>query len=97
MTVLVEVARLRLLARAAGITDIVMAGTRVRMAPVHLLESRTLRPEPVVSGQHLQGGLRHGSGTAADRRRLRRQTLADHALIQWARSLIESVLDTSRE
>jgi transcription-repair coupling factor (superfamily II helicase) len=23
--------------------------------------------------------------------------LADHALIQWARSLIESVLDTSRE
>jgi transcription-repair coupling factor (superfamily II helicase) len=97
VTVLVEVARLRLLARAAGITDIVMAGTRVRMAPVHLLESRTLRLSRLYPGSIYKAA----SGTVLVPRPtdggFGAKPLADHALIQWARSLIESVLDTSRE
>ena len=48
--ILVEVARLRLLARTAGVTDIVMAGKNVRMAPVHLPESRTLRRSRLYPG-----------------------------------------------
>ncbi len=97
VTVLVEVARLRLLARAAGITDIVMAGTRVRMAPVHLPESRTMRLSRLYPGSLYKAA----SGTVLVPRPTEggfgAKPLADHALIQWARSLIESVLDTSRE
>jgi transcription-repair coupling factor (superfamily II helicase) len=97
VTVLVEVARLRLLARAAGITDIVMAGTRVRLAPVHLPESRTMRLSRLYPGSLYKAA----SGTVLVPRPTEggfgAKPLADHALIQWARSLIESVLDTSRE
>ena len=40
---LLEVARFRLLAREAGVTDVVSSGTFIRFAPADLLESKQLR------------------------------------------------------
>jgi transcription-repair coupling factor (superfamily II helicase) len=90
--VLVDVARLRLLARSLGLTEIVTAGTRVRIAPAHLAESRTMRLARLYPGSHYKAA----SGTilvpVPRGRELGAKPLADHDLIQWARSLIESVL-----
>ena len=90
--VLVEVARLRLLARSAGITDVVTAGTRIRFAPVHLPESRTLRLSRLYPGSLYKAAsgtvliqVPKGPGLGA-------KPLADHDLLQWVRSVIESVV-----
>ncbi|MEZ5185221.1 MAG: transcription-repair coupling factor [Candidatus Nanopelagicales bacterium] len=98
VTVLVEVARLRLLARSAGITEIVLAGTRIRLAPVRLPESRTLRLSRLYPGSLYKAA----SGTVLVPRPAEpgfgAKPLVDHALLEWARRLIESVLqDTLRE
>jgi transcription-repair coupling factor (superfamily II helicase) len=92
VSVLVGVAELRLLARAAGVTDIVMAGSRVRLAPVHLPESRTLRLSRLYPGSVYKAA----SGTVLVPRPTVEgfggKPLADHALLQWVRTLIESVV-----
>jgi transcription-repair coupling factor (superfamily II helicase) len=97
VTVLVEVARLRLLARSVGITDVVMAGKRMRLSPVHLPESRTMRLSRLYPGSLYKAA----SGTVLVPQPTQSgfggKPLADHALLDWARRLIESVLDTSRE
>jgi transcription-repair coupling factor (superfamily II helicase) len=90
--VLVDVAELRLLARRAGISEVVMAGTRVRMAPVQLPESRALRLSRLfpgslykaASGTVLVPGPTSGGfgGTP----------LVDHDLLAWTRRLIEDVV-----
>ena len=90
--VLVDVARLRILARSVGLTEVVTAGTRVRLAPAHLAESRTMRLARLYPGSHYKAA----SGTilvpVPRGRELGAKPLADHDLIEWARSLIESVL-----
>ncbi len=93
--ILVEVARLRLLARGAGVTDIVMAGKNVRVAPVHLPESRTLRLSRLYPGSIYKAA----SGTML----VPRPTaggfgagpLVDHDLLDWCREVLESVVMAS--
>ena len=87
-----EVARLRLLARTAGVTDIVMAGKNVRMAPVHLPESRTLRLSRLYPGSIYKAA----SGTML----IPRPTaggfgagpLVDHDLLAWCREVLQSLV-----
>jgi transcription-repair coupling factor (superfamily II helicase) len=90
--VLVDVAELRILARRAGIAETVMAGTRVRLAPVHLPESRTLRLSRLYPGSLYKAA----SGTVLVPRPTTGgfggKPLADHDLLAWARRLIEDVL-----
>ena len=92
VTVLVAVARLRLLARSAGITEVIMAGKRLRFAPVRLPESRTLRLSRLYPGSLYKAA----SGTVLVPRPTGEgfgaAPLADHDLLQWCRDLIESVL-----
>ena len=90
--ILVEVARLRLLARGAGVTDIVMAGKNVRVAPVHLPESRTLRLSRLYPGSIYKAA----SGTML----IPRPTaggfgagpLVDHDLLAWCREVLQSLV-----
>ncbi|HQR80565.1 MAG TPA: transcription-repair coupling factor [Actinomycetota bacterium] len=90
--VLVAVARLRLLARSAGITEVVMAGTKVRLSPVHLPESRTLRLSRLYKGSIYKAA----SGTVLVPRPAAAgfggKPLVDHELLQWVREFIESVV-----
>ena len=90
--VLVDVARLRLLARDAGVADIVMAGRNVRFAPVHLPESRTLR----LSRLYPASIYKAASGTMLVPRPttggLGSPPLTDHDLLQWCREVLESVV-----
>lgn len=90
--VLVEVAQLRLLARAAGLTEIVSAGTRIRFAPAHLPESRTMRLSRLYPGSIFKAA----SGTilvpAPKGQGLGAKPLADHELLAWVREFVEAVL-----
>jgi transcription-repair coupling factor (superfamily II helicase) len=90
--VLIDVAQLRLLARAAGVTDIVMAGKNVRMAPVHLPESRTLRLSRLYPGSIYKAA----SGTMLVPRPLAggfgSAPLGDHDLLQWCREVLKSLV-----
>jgi transcription-repair coupling factor (superfamily II helicase) len=92
VTILVEVARLRLLARRAGITDIVAAGTRIRFAPVHLPESRTMRLSRLYPGSLYKAA----SGTvlvpAPKGQGLGAKPLVDHDLLSWVREAVETVM-----
>jgi transcription-repair coupling factor (superfamily II helicase) len=89
--VLVDVARLRLLARSAGLTDIVAAGTRIRFAPAHLPESRGMRLSRLYPGSIYKAA----SGTvlvpAPKGPGLGAKTVVDHELLEWVREVITSV------
>ena len=90
--VLIEVARLRLLARSAGLSEIVSAGTRVRFAPAHLAESRTMRLARLYPGSIYKAA----SGTvlvpAPRGAGLGAKTLMDHDLLQRVREFVRAVL-----
>ncbi len=90
--VLVEVARLRLVARAVGLTDVVAAGTRIRFAPAHLPESRAMRLARLYPGSIYKAA----SGTvlvpAPKGAALGSKMLVDHELLQWVREFIHAVL-----
>jgi transcription-repair coupling factor (superfamily II helicase) len=92
VSILVEVARLRLLARHAGITDVVSAGTRIRFAPVHLPESRALRLSRLYPGSLYKAA----SGTvlvpAPKGQGLGAKPLMDQELLAWVREVVETVL-----
>ena len=91
--VLVEVAQLRLLARSAGITEIVAAGTRIRFAPAHLPESRTMRLARLYPGSIYKAA----SGTilvpAPKGRGLGAKPFVDHDLLDWVREFVRAVLE----
>ncbi len=54
---LLAVARLRAVARAAGLTDIAVQGTRIKFAPVELPESRQVRLQRLYPGSVLKPAL----------------------------------------
>ena len=92
---LIEVARFRLLARSAGLTEIVGQGRFIRFGPARLPESRVLRlqrlyPRSVV--KDAAGSVlvpRPTSATDAG------QPLKDTDLLRWATELISQIFTTS--
>jgi transcription-repair coupling factor (superfamily II helicase) len=92
---LIEVARFRLLARTAGLTEIVGQGRFIRFGPAHLPESRVLRlqrlyPRSVV--KDVAGSVlvpRPMSSTDAG------QPLKDTDLLNWATELIREIFRDS--
>ncbi|WP_425464410.1 transcription-repair coupling factor [Nocardioides guangzhouensis] len=90
VTSLLQVARFRARARRAGIAEVTMAGRNVRFAPVTLPDSRVVRlnrlyPKSLVKAPTKTVLVpRPGMGV---------QALRDEALLEWARGVIDSVLD----
>ncbi|GAB2780978.1 transcription-repair coupling factor [Nocardioides salsibiostraticola] len=90
---LMLVARFRARARAAGIGEVTIAGRNVRFAPVSLPESRTIRlqrlyPKSIVKAQAEtilvpRPGTPGKTGTP----------LQGIALLEWARGVIDSIID----
>jgi transcription-repair coupling factor (superfamily II helicase) len=90
------VARFRARARQAGIGEVTIAGRNVRFAPVSLPESRAVRlgrlyPKSIVKSQ-VDTILVPRPGTPGATGR----PLAGIALLEWARGVIESVIDPSQ-
>ena len=86
------VARLRARAREAGVGELTIAGRNVRFAPVSLPESRVVRlsrlyPKSIVKSSGTVLVPRPGTPGATGR------PLTGIALLEWARGVIDSVID----
>jgi transcription-repair coupling factor (superfamily II helicase) len=100
---LLAVARLRAVARGAGLTDIILQGTSIKFAPVDLPESRQVRLQRLYPGSVLKpavstmlvpvpkasGSTRSGTRATVS---LGAPPLRDRELLTWCEGLIESVL-----
>ncbi|MCX6397985.1 MAG: transcription-repair coupling factor [Propionibacteriales bacterium] len=83
---LFEVARFRARCRAAGISEVTLAGKHVRFAPVELPDSKVVRVNRIYPGTLIKGAVRtmlvprpHGA--------------RDEELLAWATRLIDAVID----
>ncbi|MBM6547106.1 transcription-repair coupling factor [Janibacter sp. YIM B02568] len=89
---LVAVARLRILVRQAGLTDVVAQGQHVRLAPVRLRESQQLRLARV----YPKSLYKEGTGTVLVPKpmtaRIGGAPLRDQAVLDWAADLVRNVM-----
>jgi transcription-repair coupling factor (superfamily II helicase) len=89
---LLEVARLRTVARAAGIGDISVQGNHVRFGPLELRESQQLRLERLYPGSIVK----HALGTVLVPKpmtaRVGGRPLRDRDVLTWAGDVIRSVV-----
>jgi transcription-repair coupling factor (superfamily II helicase) len=89
---LLEVARLRVHARRAGLTDIAVQGNHVRFAPVELRESQQLRLMRLYPGTLVKPAIRAFLVPRPTTARIGGRPLRDGEVLRWARDLIDAVL-----
>ena len=91
--VLADVARLRIRARASGVTDIVMQGNNIRFGPVELADSQVVRLKRLYPKSLIKPAIRSvlvpkpqtGEGFA-------KEDVTDAALIQWCLAFLNAML-----
>ena len=89
---LLAVARFRILARRAGIAEVVQQGNHIRFSPVELPESRGLRLTRLYPGTLVKLATRTILVPRPMTARVGGQPLRDTELLEWARDLVESVV-----
>jgi len=89
---LFAVARLRLLARSAGVAEVVAQGNHIRFAPVELAESRALRLTRLHPGTMIKPAVRTILVPKPTTARVGGQPLRDTELLAWAEELLGVVL-----
>jgi transcription-repair coupling factor (superfamily II helicase) len=89
---LLEVARLRTVARAAGIGDIGVQGTFVRFGPLELRESQTLRLQRLYKGSIVKPAVSQILVPRPMTAPVAGQPLRDKEVLAWAASLIKAVV-----
>jgi len=89
---LMDVARLRVLARTAGVTEVVLAGAYVRFAGVDLPESRRLRLLRLYPGTQIKPVTRTILVPRPKPATMGAAPVTDAPLVAWAREVIGSVI-----
>jgi transcription-repair coupling factor (superfamily II helicase) len=89
---LMEVARLRTVARAAGVADISVQGNFVRFGPVELPESAQLRLQRLYPKSLVKDAVHTILVPKPMTARVGGKPLRDTAVLQWASDLIRAVL-----
>ncbi len=89
---LVEVARLRTVARAAGVADISVQGNYIRFGPIELAESRSMRLNRLYKGTIVKPALRTILVPAPKTAPVGGRPLRDKAVLDWAAQLIRAVM-----
>ena len=89
---LIEVARLRTVARQAGVADISVQGNHVRFGPVDLPESAQLRLQRLYPKSLVKDAVRTILVPKPMTARVGGKPLRDTAVLQWASDLIRAVL-----
>lgn len=85
---LLEIARLRIEARNAGIQEIVLAGVQVRFAPVELAESATMRMARLYPRSTIKPATRTLLIPRPTTARIGGEPLLDIDLLEWVRGVI---------
>ena len=89
---LLAVAALRIAARHAGLTEVVQAGSSIRLSPADLPESRMLRLTRLYPGTIVKAATRTIVVPRPTTAAVGGQPLRDRALIDWVNDLIREVL-----
>jgi transcription-repair coupling factor (superfamily II helicase) len=89
---LLEVSRLRLLARRAGLREITAQGTSIRFAPVDLPDSAQIRLNRLYPGSSIKHAISAVLVPRPMTARIGGQPLRDVAVMRWAAEFIEAVL-----
>src|SRR5690349_20276294 len=89
---LLEVARFRVLARRAGLTDATVQGNHVRLAPVELPESGQLRLQRLYPRSVVKSAVRTILVPRPMTARIGGQPVKDLDLLRWCRDLVDAVL-----
>ncbi|MDE9364334.1 transcription-repair coupling factor [Luteipulveratus sp. YIM 133132] len=89
---LIEVARLRTVARQGGVSDIAVQGKFVRFGPVDLRESQTLRLQRIYKGTLVKDALHQILVPVPTTSPVAGRPLRDTDVLQWAAQLIRAVL-----
>jgi transcription-repair coupling factor (superfamily II helicase) len=92
VTNLLEVARFRLLARRAGLTDVTLQGNHVRFGPVDLPESGQLRLKRLYPGSLIKPAVHTILVPRPMTARVGGHPLRDQAMLQWAGEVVDGVL-----
>ena len=90
---LLQVARFRALARQRGVHEVTIQAKYVRFAPVELRESQAVRLSRLYPGSILKAGVRTMLVPRPSTAVVGGQPLRDEPLLDWARTVIEGVLD----
>ncbi len=90
---LLEVARLRVRARSAGLTDLNVAGNHVRFAPVELPESGRMRLQRLYPGAVVKPSVRTILVPRPRTAPVAGTPLRDGELLGWCRQVLDSVVD----
>jgi transcription-repair coupling factor (superfamily II helicase) len=89
---LLEVARLRVTARRAGLADVGTQGQHVRFGPLDLRESQQMRLARLYPGSLVKPAVHTVLVPRPKTARVGGQPLRDRAVLEWARQVIEAVL-----
>lgn len=89
---LLEVARLRNLARDAGVSEIVAQGKRIRLAPVELPESRTMRLNRLYPGSTIRPATRTVLVPLPKPAKMGDPPVVNRELLEWIRELLTSIV-----
>jgi transcription-repair coupling factor (superfamily II helicase) len=89
---LFAVAAFRILAAGAGLTEVVAQGNRIRLAPVELPESATLRLTRLYPGTTVKPAVRTILVPAPRTARVGGEPLRGADLLEWVTQLVQSVL-----
>jgi transcription-repair coupling factor (superfamily II helicase) len=90
---LLEVARFRARARAAGLTDVTIQGTYVRLAPVELPESGKVRLNRLYPRSLVKDNLRTILVPRPSTAPIGGQPIRDVELLAWVREVVDAVVD----
>ena len=88
---LLEVARLRLDARAAGLQEIVLMGNQVRFAPVELAESATMRMARLYPRSTVKPATRTLLIPRPQPQQIGAEPIRDVELLEWVRAVIKVI------
>ncbi|MDA8436432.1 MAG: transcription-repair coupling factor [Actinomycetales bacterium] len=89
---LLAVARFRIHARRAGVTEVVAQGNFIRLTPVELPDSRALRLARLYPGSLVKPATRTILVPRPTTARVGGQAVRDTALLDWLRDLVDAVL-----
>jgi transcription-repair coupling factor (superfamily II helicase) len=92
---LLSVARLRIKARHAGLTEITQQGNQVRFGPVDLPDSAQLRLKRLYPGSIVKPAVRTMLVPRPTTARVGGTPLRDRQVLHWAEEVVESVLGGS--
>jgi len=89
---LLEVARFRVHARSAGVTEVTAQGQHIRFGPVELAESGQLRVQRLYPRSIVKSQVRTMLVPRPRSASIGGENVRDVALLQWCRSVIDSVI-----